>query len=49
MDRLHTMEVFAAVADTGSFAKAARALRSPRQRLRGPSRRWKSGSARAYS
>ena len=27
MDRLHTMEVFAAVADSGSFAKAARTLR----------------------
>ena len=27
MDRLHSMEVFAAVADSGSFAKAARAMR----------------------
>jgi DNA-binding transcriptional LysR family regulator len=27
MDRLHTMEVFAAVADSGSFAKAAKAMR----------------------
>lgn len=27
MDRLHTMEVFAAVADSGSFAKAAKSLR----------------------
>ena len=27
MDRLHTLEVFAAVADNGSFAKAARAMR----------------------
>jgi DNA-binding transcriptional LysR family regulator len=27
MDRLHTMEVFAAVAESGSFAKAARTLR----------------------
>jgi len=27
MDRLHTMEVFAAVADGGSFAKAAKAMR----------------------
>lgn len=27
MNRLHTLEVFAAVADNGSFAKAARAMR----------------------
>ncbi|MGB9165399.1 MAG: LysR family transcriptional regulator, partial [Rhodomicrobium sp.] len=27
MDRLHTLEVFAAVADNGSFAKAATAMR----------------------